>query len=407
MRVILRKSATFLRLLLAGLTGWGILVPISHLFPKKKKRIIVIGQSGERFLDNTKYLFLHLVELGADCLYLAGSNKIAAELREKRLPAIPGFSPRAILCLFSAHTVVVDGFELRFGMRFYLTHGARKVQLWHGFPIKKINLQRRFPAPRNLKARLGKAFWSFAGYFPLYDILVSTSTFCTRSALVGAFRTRKIIETGYPRNDVLFATPTPVNLLGTEPDKMGILREKKAKGTKLALYAPTFRDHGGNAVEDGALDLSSLDRFAREHNLLLMIKVHVNEPDLSGVENLKNIINYPATADIYPFLNIFDLMITDYSSMFFDFLLLNKPIIFFPYDYETYIVLDRPLLFEYRGAMTPGPICFTQNELEKELTRILEGRDSHQGARIETKKLAFDYDDDRAAERIAQAILPK
>ncbi|MCP4220690.1 MAG: hypothetical protein GY765_39045, partial [bacterium] len=109
--------------------------------------------------------------------------------------------------------------------------------------------------------------------------------------------------------------------------------------------------------------------------------------------------------DIYPFLPLADLLITDYSSIYFDYLLLDRPIVFFPYDLETYINEERGLIFEY-DRLTPGPHCFSREELEKEVfTALVDLKDSYKEKREEIGKLAFTYRDGKSCQRVWRDII--
>jgi len=113
---------------------------------------------------------------------------------------------------------------------------------------------------------------------------------------------------------------------------------------------------------------------------------------------------YDSSSDIYPLLPLTDCIITDYSSIYFDYLLINKPVIFFPYDYKKYIEYDRDLIFDY-DTMTPGPKCYTQQELHNQIYNIvIKGTDSYYDRRQEIRKIAFDSVDGQASERIWNVI---
>ena len=90
-----------------------------------------------------------------------------------------------------------------------------------------------------------------------------------------------------------------------------------------------------------------------------------------SIDNFNLLLDYDPQLDIYPLLKHTDMMITDYSSIYFDYLLLDKPIIFYPYDFEQYTKDDRNLLFDYE-SMTPGPHCQDQTSLEKTILQELE-----------------------------------
>jgi CDP-glycerol glycerophosphotransferase len=119
----------------------------------------------------------------------------------------------------------------------------------------------------------------------------------------------------------------------------------------------------------------------------------------------ENIIYYDNTKDIQPLLKITDVLVTDYSSVYMDYLLLDRPIIFFPYNYEKYMAANEGLLFDY-NSMTPGPKCYSQDQLHKEITDCaVNHKDEYANERARIKKLAFKYEDGRSCERIWDFII--
>ena len=123
--------------------------------------------------------------------------------------------------------------------------------------------------------------------------------------------------------------------------------------------------------------------------------------DLSGTTN---IIQYDKTSDIYPLLGKCDLMITDYSSIFVDYLLLDRPVVFFPFDRENYIKNERALQFDY-DKVTPGRKCLTHDELEDELKRIIvDGKDDYIEERKRILKHFFDTADGNSCDRILEYV---
>ena len=126
-----------------------------------------------------------------------------------------------------------------------------------------------------------------------------------------------------------------------------------------------------------------------------------NDYILDQLDNIGMISN---NSDIYPLLPLFDCMITDYSSLYMDYLHLMRPILFFPYDKADYETRLREFQFEY-DAMTPGPKCFTQGELLDNLQRIFTAPDAYAKERKRLRNLAFSHHDALASARTAEHIL--
>src|SRR5690606_25250127 len=108
--------------------------------------------------------------------------------------------------------------------------------------------------------------------------------------------------------------------------------------------------------------------------------------------------------DVAPLLKRADLLVTDYSSIFFDFLLLDRPIVFFPYDLERYFSRDRQFLFPY-DEFTPGARVKTEEALFKTIVQELDSPDpAHQEARLALRDKSFQFIDAQASSRLWNEI---
>ena len=282
---------------------------------------------------------------------------------------------------------------------------AHKTQLWHGCSIKRLELDDPLlrPSPNSL---LGRILYSAAGRFPTYDLLLSTSKTNTDNIFQHAFKYKNIIESGYPRNDVLFYKPQELELIGSDGETMAKVRKLKNNNHKAVLYAPTHRDTGtGNDfLEKNALDMKRLNDFACKNRIIVVFKIHPNHQFRFDFDSIPNMLHYQDTDDIYPLLSFIDLLVTDYSSLFFDYLYLDKPIVFYPYDYEKYIQNDRKLKYDYNWV-TPGPKCLNQDELQSMITRVLfKHEDVYKQRRREIFDMSFSHKGGNAALHIMKII---
>ncbi len=225
------------------------------------------------------------------------------------------------------------------------------VQTWHGTPLKKIGLD--MPGSELDYGKEGKKF----------SYMISPSKYCSEK-LVSAFglqgREDIVLETGYPRNDALFTfDQAKVN---------SILRELDIpRGKKLILYAPTFRDDKHSEIsgyENAAgIDFEELkEQIGDEYMVLFRAHYFVTKHmDFSRLKDFViDVSDYEDVNDLYI---ISDMLITDYSSVFFDYANLKRPIIFYMYDYEDYKSNARDFYLDQ--SELPGPIAKTQEELAK------------------------------------------
>ena len=378
---------------------------------KKKNSIAFIGRDSGNFTDSIKYLYLYVHNLklnNIDFYFITQDPETYRLLKSENMPVIKYPSIKGMIKLLTTSVVVVDNWMWVHSLKYHLLINSKKIQIWHGIPLKTIQLNN----PKNLdklKNPISRTMSSLRGLFPLYNAIISTSEYYTKYAFSNAFNTKEIIETGYPRNDAFF-NDVEDYFMNTDSKTMTECIKLKKEGFKIIIYAPTFRDTGGNAFNTKSIDLIKLNTFATKNKFVFICKFHPDPVFLEEMENIKignNIMFYENSCDVYPFLKITDCLITDYSSIFFDYLLLNKPIVFFPFDYEKYITEDRELIFDYKSS-TPGPKCYNQEELEKEIINCLVNNDDEYCSdREELLNKCFKNKDGNSSERIWNYIKRK
>jgi CDP-glycerol glycerophosphotransferase (TagB/SpsB family) len=152
---------------------------------------------------------------------------------------------------------------------------------------------------------------------------------------------------------------------------------------------------------DAILDLEVLNRFCAQHNILFLIKkhyYHIRESEqLAEYENILDITQ--KDLDTQQLLKCADILVTDYSSCFIDYLLLDRPIVFYNYDYDDYVLSDRDIYFDY-DATTPGPKAKTFQELIASLQSIVQrGNDSFVENRKTVRDIFYSADSQRKVSR--------
>ncbi len=403
---ILHKTVTLLKLIISSLFGWIILVPLALVIPKKKQ-IVFLEQSAGKFYDNVKYFYLYLCRHPLDdikCVYLTRSKGLYNELNIRGFPVAMESSLRGKWLMLRTKIAIEDGLGISTHLKYFFLFSAWKVQLWHGTAIKKVELQ-MYAKYGIIKGTLLRLFWTYAGRHSFYHLFISSSAASTRN-YSSAFKYGESIEAGYPRNDQFFLEPDELFMLGVDVIARDKIKLLKQKGYKIILYMPTFRDSRADAIGDGALDIRRLAMFGDKNRIAFILKFHVNNirTDTAGLFSAENFICYDNLKDVYPILPLVDLLVTDYSSVFFDFLLLDKPIVFFPYDYEKYMERDRGMVLDY-DKVIPGAKCKNQGELEREIKATLcAGVDFYAEKRNEIRNLFWEYADGKASERIRDRL---
>ena len=224
------------------------------------------------------------------------------------------------------------------------------INLWHGVPLKKIAL-----LDPNLKKAARIYFKKI--FSENYTCILTTShELIPLMARSFAVSEDKIKVWGQPRNDGLFQKNDCREILGQ-------LFPDLPEYTKTVLYAPTFRDYGQvQLFPFKDFDHKQLEAFLEEKNMLLFIRTHVAEQGSAAPYLGKRIrfLGNEQAEDVTGILNIFDCLITDYSSIYIDYLLTDKPMIFLPYDRQQYLD-GRGMNFDY-DDVTPGPKPETFND---------------------------------------------
>jgi len=379
--------------------GWGIMVPISCLVPKKKNLILFVGKNKGQFLDNIKYLYLYLHRLKKNNIsyYFFTTKKATYRiLKQNDLPAVFHPSLLSIYVLLRANILIVGDRPWVRKYKYHISFRSKKVQLWHGVGFKKIGLA--IQSNNSLANRVHNAI---RGNSPIHDLFVSTSEFYTENVFSNAFKAKRFLESGYPRNDIFFnGRVDKYDLLGADEKTISKIQRLRSDGYKIVLYAPTFRDIARDTADNKPFNLKSLSGFAKKYKTIFIFKLHAYVSAAIRPKAYNNIIEYDNTKDIQPLLKISDILITDYSSVYMDYLLLDRPVIFFFFFYEKYTQKDRGLIFDYE-SMTPGPKCYSQGEVQKALICYITGqKDDFSVKRKELRNLAFKYQDGRSSKRI-------
>lgn len=224
------------------------------------------------------------------------------------------------------------------------------INLWHGVPLKKIAL-----LDPNLK-KAARIYFKKIFSENYTCILTASHELIPLMARSFAVSEDKIKVWGQPRNDGLFQKNDCREILGQ-------LFPDLPEYTKTVLYAPTFRDYGQvQLFPFKDFDQKQLEAFLDEKNMLLFIRTHVAEQGSADPYLGKRIrfLGNEQAEDVTGILNIFDCLITDYSSIYIDYLLTDKPMIFLPYDRQQYLD-GRGMNFDY-DDVTPGPKPETFND---------------------------------------------
>jgi CDP-glycerol glycerophosphotransferase len=361
----------------------------------RANEIVFECDRGRHFGDSPRYLYERLIDR-EDRPRVVWANNTTLRLIDPRTRKITRHSPTYYWHLGrAAYWINNQNFPPD------LVKPARTafLQTWHGTPLKRMqhdveNMASRDADYQQRAARL-TSYW---------DGLLSGSpyaTACFRSAFAYA---GKILELGYPRNDV-FSWPDADARTANTRQRLGLDGDRR----RIILYAPTFRDDNkpdANWRHQLELDIPRLAAELRtDHVLLVRFHPLVRESiaRLLG-DHSEFVIDVSAYNDIQELLLVSDVLITDYSSVLFDFAVLQRPILFFTYDLERYRDVLRGFYLDLE-SVAPGPLLFDNDAVLGALHNLEEVRERYADRLREFAATYAPRDDGGASDRVLDAFL--
>ena len=270
------------------------------------------------------------------------------------------------------------------------------IQLWHGMGMKavgrlsgwgknsKLKLT-EFTEPEDIYRKFGQWRWMCASEEAKKKYSVSFMV-----------PEDKFVITGEPKNDAF------INY--KQNDFISRIRQKKP-GVKVAVYLPTHRNFGVNNEISEMVSVESLrklDDMLDKKNITLIFKPHFHEFDKykgyeSSFSNIVFATEKKVFGDVYAFLPVCDILITDYSGIMFGYLASGKPIIYFPYDYESYTTSDAGFYYDYEDVLY-GPICMNWEDVVEKMSSITSIQ--YEEEREKQRKRFCPYYDGLSCERV-------
>ena len=325
-----------------------LIYPFSFLW-KRDKHQLVFGSYRGGFNDNSKYLFIYTKNHYPDleCCWLSVNRDTVTRVRSLGLPAYWILSPVGTWKALRAKYWFVNSYSS--DIMYCLSGGATIVNLWHGVGLKRceFNINDGVLADRYVKQTFKERFYHPES-FKHPDYLISSTEFQSKM-FASAFRIplEKCLNLGYPRNEILKKDQVDVlNFVEKyEPSETRQLINKCTQFDKVYIYMPTWRDSQKNVFAQ-QMDLRKLSEVLKKQNALLLLKPHPNTI-VDSIYQADNIVLVERTVDIYGVLPFTDVLITDYSSILYDYLLIpKKQVILYLYDYQEY-VKDRDFYYPF------------------------------------------------------------
>ncbi len=323
------------------------------LIPVEKNKIIFDNYMGRGYGCNGKYITEQLLKTPENyhivwCVRDVEKNR---KYFPREVELVEYLSPEAFRAYASAKVWVCN-----YHLIAYFNKGLQKkkeqiyIQTWHGsFGIKKIE--------NNFNVLTSDSIWTYLAKknSSLTDYWVSNSSFETDVYRRAFWNISTVLEYGHPRNDIFFRETA--SIARRIKEQLGIPFDNK-----IVLYVPTFRDLGGypsEGLDCPALMKSLRTRFGGTWSFLIRLHPRMSASDITlDISTVTDVTEYP---DIQELLAAADVVITDYSSCIFDFLLSQKPGFLYAPDHNKYNEMRG---FYYPLTDTPFPVADNNKELQ-------------------------------------------
>lgn len=363
--------------------------------PRKKNVIIFESFHGKQFSCNPRAIYEYLLENHPEFdMYWSINKSERKKFEHENIQILTRFTFKWVYYMATAKYWVINA-RLPLWMR--KPENTVYIQTWHGTPLKKLGIDIadvKMPGTTTEKYRI-----NFTRESGNWDYLIAPNKY-SADIFTRAFGFKgKMLLSGYPRNDALY-NKDHAEFTHDFKEKNGLPKNKK-----IILYAPTWRDD--EYIEVGKykfslkLDLEEM-RKKLGNDYILLLRMHYLVADKLDIENFKGFAyNFSDYDDIRDLYIASDLLITDYSSVFFDYANLNRPVIFYVYDIDKYRDQLRGFYFDLELS-APGPLVKTTSTL----IEAIKNTDHDQNKKINH---AFydkycDWEDGNAAKRVVDEV---
>lgn len=381
----------------------GLYILGSHIIPANEKIILFESGNGRNYSGNPRYIYEEILNQGLNDEFKCVWSLIDTDIK------IPGNPVKVRRSYFKFLYYTLRSGAWIFDARhlYYLRKNkkAKYVQTWHGTPLKKLALDMEY-MDMNGSQDIERYHQEFRDNSLLWQYLISQNPFSSEIFRSAFDFKGEMLEIGYPRNDIL------INRNNAEDIDEIKSRFNIPKDKKIILYAPTWRDnqyHDNNEYKFATeMDFDKMHKeLGDEYTLIVKFHYLVKENiDWSRYDNF--VIECDAEWDIQELYLISDMMITDYSSVMFDYSILKRPMIFFAYDLDNYKNNLRGFYFDMFEEV-PGPICQTNEEMIEFIKNYTEEDYQTQfGEKYKKWSEKFNpFDDGNASKKVIELIRNK
>lgn len=370
---------------------------VMYLFLQPRKKVVVFSSAlGRSYAGNPKAIYEKMVEMGLDkthkCIWFYDSKLHDIPGRHKQVRF------KSLKYLFYMSIAGIWIFDARQPVFIRKSNRTTYLQTWHGTPLKKLGLDMN-SVYMSGEDDIKKYHESFRKNAATWDMLIAQNDFSAETFRRAFDFKGTMLNIGYPRNDKLFAdnSQDSVKLI---KEKLGLPADKK-----IMLYAPTWRDD--NIAGAGIYHFScgiDIDMMKKEfgEDYVLVLKYHYLVKDNTDWSEYGDFVYVSdESVDIADLYLVSDILITDYSSVMFDYSLLDRPMYFYCHDIKKYKNVLRGFYFDFEQT-APGPISVTMEQLISDIKN--EEHKNYSDRYTEFKEKYNPWDDGQASLKVIKTL---
>lgn len=369
------------------------------LFKLKKNEKLVLFESfqGKSYSDNPKYVYEYMAKHHPDYTFVWSVNEkedIPGHPKQVRRLSLKHFYYLARAKYWVSNSRLPNYIEKN--------PGTTYLQTWHGTPLKRLAGDMEDVYMPGTNSALYKQ--NFFNETRKWDYLISPNAYSSNIFKSAFWFDRPMLEVGYPRNDALYNKNTKEDIVRLKR-KLNLPLDKK-----VILYAPTWRDDEfytkGQYSFTLKLDLEDMrEKLGEEYVIVLRMHYFIaSQLDISEFEGFA--YDYSSYDDIAELYLVSDLLITDYSSVFFDYANLKRPILFYTYDLEKYRDTLRGFYIDMEKEV-PGPLLKETSEVIHAIQAIDDVKKSYQERYDTFYKRFCHWDDGKASQKTVEKVFKR
>lgn len=353
------------------------------LFLFKQSNVLIGLPHARIYSDNSKYFFEYLIRKQVNLnFYLITKDKSIYKKLRKEFGerVVYSYSFKAIIVYLKSRFILVthgkdDIFPFLPSKKYQVI-----INMWHGSPLKKIG-------------RLVDQYKDWELDFFHY-MIASTENEVPHFAKAFNIDPSIIKVFGQPRNDLL---------------SIEVTSENKLRNHIKVLYTPTYRNYGSETLLFPFDDFNAIEfnDFLKENNIHLVLKSHINANEISSNSPISALAERITILDnkdpkLQERLQECDILVTDYSGIFFDFVNVDKPIVFIPFEFDSF--LENPgFIYDYNET-TPGFKVNSQKEFLAALDQYIKNPKTHSNERANIRNQFHKFQDDKSSERLLNFV---